>query len=110
MTRTDDIRDDFVALWGRMASFWGISPATGRVYGWLIAHDEPQSADGIVEGLSMSRGAVSMSVRELGDWGLVHQSNPAGSRKVFYRAETDLEVAVRRIVEHRKRLGAVAAK
>lgn len=103
MTRTDDIRDEFVALWGRMASFWGVSPATGRVFGWLIANDDPQSADDIVEGLSMSRGAVSMACRELSDWGLLHQSNPAGSRKVFYRAETDLEVAVRRIVEHRKR-------
>jgi len=103
MDRTEGIRDEFVALWGSMATFWGVSPATGRVYGWLVSQDEPRDADGIQEGLSMSRGAVSMACRELADWGLVHATNPAGTRRVSYRAEPDLEVAVRRIVETRKR-------
>lgn len=86
-----------------MATFWGVSPATGRVYGWLVSLEDPQDADAIQEGLTMSRGAVSMACRELADWGLVHATHPAGTRRVSYRAESDLEVAVRRIVETRKR-------
>lgn len=103
MDRTDAIRSDFVALWGRLASFWGVTPATGRVYGWLLSKQGPQDADAILEGLSMSRGAVSMACRELADWGLVHVENPSGTRRQTYRAEDDLETAVRRIVEMRKR-------
>ena len=103
MDRTDAIRSDFVALWGRLASFWGIAPATGRVYGWLLSKQGAQDADAIQTGLAMSRGAVSMACRELADWGLVHVENPHGTRRLTYRAEDDLETAVRRIVEMRKR-------
>lgn len=103
MTTTDDIRADFVQLWGAMGSFWGVPPTTARVYGWLLSHGEPQTADAIVEGLALSRGAVSMACRELRDWGLVHAARVAGSRQQTYRPETDLEKAIRNIVAMRKR-------
>jgi hypothetical protein len=51
----------------------------------------------------MSRGAVSMSCRELRDWGLIHPEHSPGSRQVLYRAEVDLEKAMRNIVAARKR-------
>jgi len=99
----ESIREDFVGLWGRMGSFWGVSPATGRVYGWLLTRAEPQDAEAIREGLDMSRGAVSMACRELQDWQLVSTLRSAGSRRVLYAPETDLERAVRNIVLTRKR-------
>lgn len=102
-TETDRIRDDFVNLWGQMAPFWGVSPATGRVYGWLLTQPEPCDAESIVEGLGMSRGAVSMACRELRDWGLVNPERTPGSRRVSYRPETDMEKAIRNIVQTRKR-------
>jgi len=101
-TRTR-IREDFVGLWGRMGAFWGVSPATGRVYGWLLTQAEPQDADSIREGLDMSRGAVSMACRELQDWQLVHPHRIPGTRRVEYEPETNLERAVRNIVQTRKR-------
>jgi len=103
MTRIDEIRGEFIELWGRMSSLWGITPATGRVYGWLITQPDPVDAETVMEGLSMSRGAVSMACRELVDWGLVHPERVAGSRRVAYRAETDLEKVVRAVVATRKR-------
>ena len=101
--RHEDIREDFVGLWGRMGAFWGVSPATGRVYGWLLTQADPQDAEAIQDGLDMSRGAVSMACRELQDWQLVHAQRTSGSRRVLYAPETDLERAVRNIVLTRKR-------
>jgi|JI10StandDraft_1071094.scaffolds.fasta_scaffold09464_7 DNA-binding transcriptional regulator GbsR (MarR family) len=103
MTETEDVRQAFVNLWGQMGSFWGVPPTTARVYGWLLSIDHPASADEMIVGLSMSRGAVSMACRELRDWGLIHPVHEPGSRQVRYRPETDLEKAIRNIVAARKR-------
>ncbi|MSR62467.1 MAG: hypothetical protein EXS08_08480 [Planctomycetes bacterium] len=103
MSDSASIRHDFVQFWGSLGSYWGIPPATARVYAWLISQPQACNADAIVEGLEMSRGAVSMAARELRDWGLVHVERSPGSRQVVYRPETDLELAIRNIVEMRKR-------
>jgi DNA-binding transcriptional regulator GbsR (MarR family) len=103
MAGTDDVRRDFVELWGRLGSFWGVPPTTARVYGWLLSRAEPSTADEIVAGLGMSRGAVSMACRELLDWGLVHVERGANGRRRAWRPETDLEKAMRNIVAARKR-------
>lgn len=100
---SDTVRAEFVDFWGSLGSYWGIPPATARVYAWLISQPRPCSADAIVEGLEMSRGAVSMAARELRDWGLVHFERSPGSRQILYRPETELEVAIRNIVRTRKR-------
>ena len=99
----EHIREDLVGLWGRMGSFWGVSPATGRVYGWLLTQADPQDAETIRMGLDMSRGAVSMACRELQDWNLVEAQKVPGGRRVEYVPETNLERAVRNIVATRKR-------
>jgi DNA-binding transcriptional regulator GbsR (MarR family) len=44
-----------------------------------------------------------MAVRELIEWGLVHPRRELGSRKVLYLPETELERAVKSIVQTRKR-------
>jgi DNA-binding transcriptional regulator GbsR (MarR family) len=103
MTTTDTVRDAFVSLWGTMGPFWGVPPATARVYGWLISQPDAASSDHIMAGLGMSRGAVSMACRELRDWGLIHLERGSGERQIHYRPETDLEKAIRNIVQTRKR-------
>jgi len=103
MSSTASVRRDFVEFWGSLGSYWGIPPATARVYAWLVSQPEPRTADDIVAGLDMSRGAVSMAGRELRDWGLVHVERASGSRQIVYRPETDLELAIRNIVQTRKR-------
>jgi len=103
MKDLEQVQDGLVELWGRLAPFWGVAPTTARVHGWLLGRDEPADGQAIAEGLGTSRGAVSMACRELIDWGLVLSERPAGSRRVLYRAETDLERAIRGIVATRKR-------
>ena len=101
--KTDQIRDDFVQLWGSLGSFWGVSPTTARVFGWLFSRATPADAQEIMEGLDLSRGAVSMACRELREWGLVSPETVSGSRRIIYHPETDLEKVVRHVVQIRKR-------
>ena len=103
MRELDDVRQEFVQLWGAMAPFWGISPTTARVYSWLLSRVEPADADEIMEGLELSRGAVSMACRDLRDWGLIFPEKCSGSRRILYRPATDFEKVIRNIVQHRKR-------
>ena len=103
MSEVETVRQAFVQLWGSMGPFWGISPTTARVYSWLLSRAEPAHADDIVEGLEMSRGAVSMACRDLREWHLISPEKAPGSRRVTYRPATDLEKIIRNIVEIRKR-------
>jgi len=98
-----EVRAAFVDLWGRMATFWGVTAGAARVHGYLLSRGEAADADEIGEALAMSRGAVSVAVRELADWGIVHPRKEPGSRKVLYAPEVELERAVRSIVATRKR-------
>ncbi len=103
MRDTARIRNEFVDLWGRLASFWGISPAAARAYAFLLSAREGATAAELCEGLGMSRGAVSMSTRELREWGLAVPEKQPRSREVRWRLERDVERVVRSIVATRKR-------
>jgi DNA-binding transcriptional regulator GbsR (MarR family) len=100
---TDEVRAGLVELWGRLAPFWGVSPGAARVFAYLLTRAAPVDADELVEGLALSRGAVSMAVRELEEWGLVRRSKQAGERRELYAPESELERAVKSIVRSRKR-------
>ncbi len=101
--QVETVRQAFVQLWGSMGPFWGIAPTTARVYSWLLSRAEPADTDEIMQGLEMSRGAVSMACRDLREWHLIFPEKSPGSRRVTYRPATDLEKVIRNIVEIRKR-------
>ncbi len=101
--KVEDVRQAFVQLWGSMGPFWGISPTTARVHSWLLSQPEPADTDEIMQGLEMSRGAVSMACRDLREWHLIFPEKAPGSRRILYRPATDLEKVIRNIVEIRKR-------
>ena len=103
MSELDDIREEMVQFWGQMAPYWAISPAAARLHAFLMSREEAVDTDTVMAELGMSRGAVSMGLRELREWGLVLQEKPGGSRRVLYRAETDWETAIRAIAENRRR-------
>jgi DNA-binding transcriptional regulator GbsR (MarR family) len=100
---TDEAREAFVRLWERMAGFWGVTPGAARVHAWLVSREAGADAEELMEGLAMSRGAVSMACRELAEWGLARAEREPGSRRQLWRTETDLEKVVRTIVQTRKR-------
>lgn len=103
MSAIDEVRESFVQLWGALGPFWGISPTTARVYSWLLSRPEPADTEEIMEGLELSRGAVSMACRDLREWHLIFPEKLSGSRRLVFRPATDLEKVIRNIVQIRKR-------
>ena len=98
-----EIRQEFIQLWARLGRDWGVSAATAKVYAWLMTRPAGGDTDEIMEGLKLGRGTVSMSCRELREWGLIVAEQLPGSRRTRHLVETDLLKVIRSIILHRKR-------
>ncbi len=86
-----------------MARAWGINATMGELFALLYITGTDWTADGLREWLRISRGNVSMNLRELIAWGVVHKVHRQGQRKEFYRAESNVWTLFRRILGERKR-------
>ncbi|EMD29434.1 GbsR/MarR family transcriptional regulator [Amycolatopsis azurea] len=82
----DDDRDVFVTTMGDFLASWNLPRATGRVYGRLLLNSGPVSLDALGEALRLSKGAVSVAVRELVSWGLARTIPQPGSRRLLIEA------------------------
>jgi HTH-type transcriptional regulator, glycine betaine synthesis regulator len=101
--RPDDAVRQFVEHWGMMARSWGINASMGELFALLYINGDEWTADSLKEWLDVSRGNVSMNLRELMSWGVIHKVHRQGERREFYRAETDVWTLFRRILFERKR-------
>lgn len=101
--RSADVVRQFVEHWGMMARSWGINATMGELFALLYITGTDWTADELRERLQVSRGNVSMNLRELMAWGVVHKVHRQGQRREFYRAETDVWTLFRRILSERKR-------
>lgn len=93
----------FVEHWGVMARAWGINATMGELFALLYLTGEDWDAEGLRRRLGVSRGNVSMNLRELMAWGVVHKVHRDGERRDFYRAEGDVWTLFRQILRERKR-------
>jgi DNA-binding transcriptional regulator GbsR (MarR family) len=75
-------RDEFVQLWGDMASSWGINKTMSQIHALLYAESDALHTDEIMSILSISRGNANMNVRRLLDWELIHKVQFEGDRKI----------------------------
>lgn len=101
--RESQVIRQFVEHWGMMARAWGINATMGELFALLYVTGTDWTADALRERLQVSRGNVSMNLRELMAWGVVHKVHRPGQRREFYRAETDVWTLFRRILGERKR-------
>jgi DNA-binding transcriptional regulator GbsR (MarR family) len=95
--------DQFVALWGEMASTWGINRTMAKIHALLYCAERPLNTDQIMERLDVSRGNANMNLRSLVEWELVSKTHRSGSRKDYYQAEKDVWQITARIIEERQR-------
>ena len=95
--------DEFVLLWGEMASHWGINRTMAQIHALLYATARPLDTDEIMERLQISRGNANMNLRALVDWNLVRKTHQIGSRKDFFVAEEDVWTITTTIIEERQR-------
>ncbi len=89
---------------GEMGSRWGFNRTVGQMYGLLIISEEPLSAIQISEALNISRGNVSMGIKELQSWRLVQVHHKPKDRKEYYSPAGSIwDMAIRVFEERRKR-------
>lgn len=100
---TADLIRQFVEHWGVMARSWGINATMGELFALLYITGTDWTAEALRGRLRVSRGNVSMNLRELIAWGVVHKIHQPGERRDFYRAEADVWTLFRRILTERKR-------
>ena len=74
----------------------------GQIHALLMMSPDPLTADQIIQELSISRGNVSMNLRSLVEWGLVHKVYIPGDRKEYFASEKDIWKMALRIARERK--------
>jgi DNA-binding transcriptional regulator GbsR (MarR family) len=89
---------------GDVIEHWGFRKGLGRLWTVLFLAGEPLSAQAIGDRLTMSAGAVSMTLTELQRWGVVHRVARPGERKEFFEAETDFWRMISKVFDERERL------
>ena len=76
----------FVYHFGEMGSKWGFNRTVGQMYALLVISENALSANDLASALSISRGNVSMGIKELQSWQLVQVKHIPGDRKEYYSA------------------------
>src|ERR1700716_4013531 len=99
----DDVEEEFVGLWRRMSSLWGISPTMAEIHGLLYITGADLSLDDIMTRLGISRGNVSMNLTKLVEWGLVKRVHKRGDRREYYQSITDVWEMFTLVAAQRKR-------
>ena len=95
--------ESFVMHCGEMGSRWGFNRTIGQIMGLLVMCDQPLSANEFGETLSISRGNVSMGIKELQSWRLVSIQHVVGDRKDYYTPAGDIWQLANRVFEERKK-------
>lgn len=87
---------------GNVIEFWGFKRNQGRVWALLYLRDQALSAGQIEKELDLSKGAVSMLLRDLERWSVIVRVRNTGEAAWHYSAETDLMKMVSRVLEERE--------
>ncbi|MGH7434079.1 MAG: GbsR/MarR family transcriptional regulator [Polyangiaceae bacterium] len=94
---------------GSLIEFWGFKRNMGRVWTVLYLSPDPLSSEDLRSALSLSSGAVSMTLSELSRWGVVRKVWIQGQRRDFYTAEVQLWRMISRVFNEREKGEVVAA-
>lgn len=84
-------RDKFIEGISRMGDEFGFNRFVIQLYLFLYLTGKPLSLDEIVEALGVSKGNVSINIRELEKWGAVKNIWVKGSRKDYYEVDPDIK-------------------
>jgi len=93
----------YIVHWGEMGSRWGLNRSVAQIHALLYLSPQPLHADELAETLDIARSNVSVGLKELMAWDLVHVTHTLGDRRDFFTAQHDPWEVIRMIIEGRKR-------
>lgn len=95
--------ESFVMHFGEMGSRWGFNRTVGQIVALLVVSEEPITANDIADALRISRGNVSMGLKELQAWRLVQLQHKPGERKEYFHASGSIWDMANRVFEERRK-------
>ena len=95
---------------GNVIAFWQFKRNHGRVWALLYLRGQALSAAELQSTLGLSKGAVSMLVRELELWRVVRRVRTTGDDVARFSAETELMRMVNRVISEREATLVTAVK
>jgi len=98
-----EAKQKFIEAWGRLGSEWGINRTMAQVHALLLVTPDALTTEDIMEALSISRGNVNMTVRDLINWGLVEKQLKTGERKEYFYADKDTWNIARQVAKERRK-------
>jgi DNA-binding transcriptional regulator GbsR (MarR family) len=87
---------------GNVIEFWGFKRNQGKVWALLYLRDVALTAAEIESELELSKGGVSMLLRDLERWSVVLRVRNPGDASWRYAAETDFMKMARQVIEERE--------
>ncbi len=87
---------------GDLMAFWGFQRSHGRIWALLFLMERELHAGELAATLGLSAGQVSMALRDLDHWGTIHRVHVPGSRRTWFRPETNLFRMVSRVFRDRE--------
>ncbi|WP_439135372.1 GbsR/MarR family transcriptional regulator [Pseudomaricurvus sp.] len=100
------LSDSSLALvlhFGEMGSRWGFNRTVGQILALLTIHPDPLNADHLAEALHISRGNVSMGLKELQAWRLIERQHQPGDRKEYFTQAGSIWDMARIVFEERRK-------
>jgi DNA-binding transcriptional regulator GbsR (MarR family) len=101
--KLEDARLEFVQTWGTLGSAWGIPRSMAQIHALLLSHKEPLSTEDVMDTIQLSRGNVSINLRDLVNWKLISKQIKLGERKEFFIANHVVWSMVKHIAQERKK-------
>ena len=81
----NDSESAFVEEMGQALAAYGMTPMSGRMWGWLMICDPPeQTAADLAEALHASRGSISGTARLLASAGMIRRTTKRGDRREYF--------------------------
>jgi DNA-binding transcriptional regulator GbsR (MarR family) len=87
---------------GNVIEFWGFKRNQGRVWALLYLRNQTLTAGEVEHELGLSKGGVSMLLRDLERWSVIRRVRVPTDSSWRYQAETDLVKMAIRVVEQRE--------
>lgn len=81
--------EEFVERMGLMLEAEGMPRIAGRLFGFLIIHEEAFSLDELAEQLQVSKASISTNARQLEAHGVLERISSPGDRRDYYRMAPD---------------------
>ena len=96
--------EEFANRVGDFIEFWGFKHVQGRIWAHMYLTKTPMDAAEIMRRLQISKGLVSISLKEMMSYEVVRITGKSENGTILYEANPDQETVILNVIRKRERL------